>query len=81
VSVLLLLSKCSFVPAANDTGEPPLSNGSNGGGYTEGRHMETVSNVLMYCVVFGALIVLFGTLVGIALWLLKAAWQTAARLR
>jgi hypothetical protein len=43
--------------------------------------METVSNVLMYCVAFGALIVLFGTLVGIALWLLKAAWQTAARLR
>jgi hypothetical protein len=41
--------------------------------------MEMLFNILMYCVAFGALITMLGTVVGIASWLLNAAWQTAAR--
>jgi uncharacterized membrane protein len=41
--------------------------------------MEAVLTILMYCVAFGAIIVLFGSLIGIAFWLLREAWRIATR--
>jgi hypothetical protein len=38
--------------------------------------METVRAVLLYFVSFGAMLVMFGSVVGIGLWLLKSAWRT-----
>jgi hypothetical protein len=38
--------------------------------------MSALYNLLMYALVFGAMATMFGTLLGIALWLLKVAWGT-----
>ena len=37
--------------------------------------MSALYNILMYSLAFGAMGVMFGTLFGIAFWLLKAAWR------
>jgi hypothetical protein len=37
--------------------------------------MNALYNLLMYSLVFGVMGVMFGTLIGIAFWLLKAAWR------
>jgi hypothetical protein len=41
--------------------------------------MKILPEMLMYFVVFGAMIVLFSSVIGIAFWLLKEAWRIATR--
>jgi hypothetical protein len=37
--------------------------------------MDTVRTGLLYFVSFGAMLAMFGSMVGIGLWLLKSAWR------
>jgi hypothetical protein len=39
--------------------------------------MDIVFNLLMYCMAFGAMIVLFASLIASAFWLLTTVWRTA----
>jgi hypothetical protein len=41
--------------------------------------MKILPEMLMYFVAFGAMIVLFVSLIGLAFWLLKRAWRIATR--
>jgi hypothetical protein len=41
--------------------------------------MKILPEMLMYFVVFRAMIVLFSSVIGIAFWLLKEAWRIATR--
>jgi hypothetical protein len=41
--------------------------------------MKILPEMLMYFVAFGAIIVIFVSLIGMAFWLLKKAWQTVMR--
>jgi hypothetical protein len=40
--------------------------------------MGVLYSILMYSLAFGAITMMFGTLLGIAFWLLKTAWRFAA---
>jgi hypothetical protein len=48
--------------------EQPVSNG-----------VKILPEMLTYFVVFGAMIVLFSSVIGIAFWMLKEAWRIATR--
>jgi hypothetical protein len=39
--------------------------------------MSALYNLLMYFLVIGVFAVMFGTILGLAFWLLKAAWRIA----
>jgi hypothetical protein len=41
--------------------------------------MKILPDMLMYFTAFGAILVLFVSLIGLAFWLLKKGWQIATR--
>jgi hypothetical protein len=41
--------------------------------------MEAIEHAVMYFVSFGAISVMFGSLIGMALWLAQQAWQLVYR--
>jgi hypothetical protein len=43
--------------------------------------MHTFYNVVMYALSFGLMAVIFGTVLGLAFWLLAAAWRILTKLR
>jgi hypothetical protein len=43
--------------------------------------MHTLYNVVMYALSFGLMTVIFGTVLGLAFWLLRAAWRILTKLR
>jgi hypothetical protein len=43
--------------------------------------MNVFNIIVMYLLSFGLFVVLFGTVLGLAFWLVRAAWLIAMRLR